>query len=161
MCISKQFLVYIDVMNLLKGMYFYTFIVIVTSINQRYNSCVFQRYQKKKCIFKIQISQCRLPGFYFLGEMIQIMSSVISFGCTCPYYVLRLIVVKYVCKRCGKLVLFFKAFISIVNTYIYECLNQNAFCGIHVRFGYSYTILLPSDFILCVLYRDLVHTEVW
>ena len=84
-------------------------------------------YQKKKCIFKIQISQCRLPVFYFLGEMIQIMSSVISFGCTCPYYVLRLIVVKYVCKRCGKLVLFFKAFISIVNTYIYECLNQNAF----------------------------------
>ena len=116
-----------DVMNLLKGMYFYTFIVIVTSINQRYNSCVFQRYQKKKCIFKIQISQCRLPGFYFLGEMIQIVSSVISFGCTCPYYVLRLIVVKYVCKRCGKLVLFFKAFISIVNTCIYECLNQNAF----------------------------------
>ena len=72
MCISKQIKDDIDVMNLLKGMYFYTFIVIVTSINQR----VFLRYQKKKCIFKIQISQCRLPGFYFLDEMIQMMSSV-------------------------------------------------------------------------------------
>ena len=37
----NNFKMIFDVMNLLKGMYFYTFIVIVTSINQRFNSCVF------------------------------------------------------------------------------------------------------------------------